>query len=397
MAYELNEAKQIVIEAGKKLIESGLIARTWGNVSARISDTQFAITPSGLPYETLTPDQIVVVNIEDNTYEGDIKPSSEKKMHSAIYKLRPDVNFMIHTHQMAASAISTTGKLVDVPADYVSVLGSKVPTADYGLSSTQTLTDNVAKVVEDYPDCKAFLMMSHGTLCLGKDFDEAFDVAAALEETSKKIIADACGATDFDKLPAKFLSSFVDVDARDIQPVDMGSSVLNPENGTFTLTMADGTSRVVALKDEVGASPAARLHIAIYKNSDATYIRSQATPDVVALSKEGKTETPYLDDFAQIAGFNVKNIAWDPADPDSAKAAGKAIKSRNAVLVKGHGALCTGTSDSDAHAVQLVLEKECVAHMYAAFAKKAKVVAPVGRFLERTIYVMKYSKMAEKK
>ena len=76
--YTLEEAKQAVIEAGHILLETGLIARTWGNVGARISDTQFVITPSGKPYETLTPDDIVVVNIADCGYEGDVKPSSEK-------------------------------------------------------------------------------------------------------------------------------------------------------------------------------------------------------------------------------------------------------------------------------------------------------------------------------
>ena len=58
MAYEIAEAKRLVIEAGKRLLETGLIARTWGNVSARISDTQFVITPSGRSYENLTPDEI---------------------------------------------------------------------------------------------------------------------------------------------------------------------------------------------------------------------------------------------------------------------------------------------------------------------------------------------------
>ncbi len=62
VAYSIEEAKELVIHAGKMLAESGLIARTWGNISARISDVQFVITPSGLAYETLTPEQIVAVN-----------------------------------------------------------------------------------------------------------------------------------------------------------------------------------------------------------------------------------------------------------------------------------------------------------------------------------------------
>ena len=103
--YTLEEGKKAVIEAGHRLLETGLIARTWGNVSARISDTQFVITPSGRAYDTLTPDDIVVVNINDCSYEGDVKPSSEKGIHADAYALRSDVNFVIHTHQVNASVV----------------------------------------------------------------------------------------------------------------------------------------------------------------------------------------------------------------------------------------------------------------------------------------------------
>ena len=75
MIYSIQEAKEFVIKAGLELSEAGLVARTWGNISARISDHQFAITPSGRAYDTLTPDDIVIVNIEDGSYEGSVKPS----------------------------------------------------------------------------------------------------------------------------------------------------------------------------------------------------------------------------------------------------------------------------------------------------------------------------------
>ena len=94
------QAKELVVRAGKQLVESGLIARTWGNVSCRVSDTQFVITPSGRAYETLTPEEIVLVNIADLSYDGDVKPSSEKGIHASAYQLRPEVNFVIHTHQV---------------------------------------------------------------------------------------------------------------------------------------------------------------------------------------------------------------------------------------------------------------------------------------------------------
>ena len=102
---DINKAKEIVVMAGKKLVESGLIARTWGNVSCRVSDTQFVITPSGRAYETLTPEEIVLVNISDLSYEGDIKPSSEKGIHAEAYKHRHDVNFVIHTHQIGRAHV----------------------------------------------------------------------------------------------------------------------------------------------------------------------------------------------------------------------------------------------------------------------------------------------------
>ena len=106
---DIMEAKQLVIKAGIEVVEYGLIARTWGNISCRVDDKRFVITPSGRPYETLTPDEIVVVNIDDCSYEGDIKPSSEKGIHAEAYRLRPEVNFVIHTHQMQASVISALG------------------------------------------------------------------------------------------------------------------------------------------------------------------------------------------------------------------------------------------------------------------------------------------------
>ena len=122
---DIMEAKELVVRAGKEVVASGLIARTWGNISCRIDDKQFVITPSGKPYETLTPDEIVLVNIEDCSYDGDIKPSSEKGIHAEAYKLRPEVNFVIHTHQIIASVVSTLGlDINNVSTDSAKIIGA---------------------------------------------------------------------------------------------------------------------------------------------------------------------------------------------------------------------------------------------------------------------------------
>ena len=174
MMYTETEARRLVIEAGLRLVREGLIARTWGNISARISDEQFVITPSGRAYDDLKPEELVVVNIADCTYEGDIKPSSEKGVHAAAYCLRPEINFIIHTHQYFASAVGVINR--NLPF---------APCAAYGLSGTKKLRDAVGKAIAENPDDTAFLMTKHGALCLGKDCDDAFAVAEELERASR--------------------------------------------------------------------------------------------------------------------------------------------------------------------------------------------------------------------
>ncbi|MCQ2436642.1 MAG: class II aldolase/adducin family protein [Clostridia bacterium] len=176
MAYSENEARALVIEAGHKLLENKLIARTWGNISARISDTEFIITPSGMAYDTLTPDKLVRVNIGDLSYCGDVKPSSEKGIHAAAYNLRPDVNFIVHTHQHYASAVCADERDTDL-----------APCASYGLPGTKKLKKAMRTCIAAHPDKNAFLMAHHGALCLGRDEAEAFDVASALEDECRRL------------------------------------------------------------------------------------------------------------------------------------------------------------------------------------------------------------------
>ncbi len=176
MFYSENEARKRIIEAGHVLLEKKLIARTWGNISARIGESEFIITPSGRAYDTLTPEELVKVKIDDLSYEGDIKPSSEKGAHAVGYALRNDVNFIIHTHQFYASAICAEEKDTDF-----------APCAAYGLPGTKKLTGNIRRAVADNPGKKAFLLAKHGALCLGRDMEEAFAEVDRLEENCKAL------------------------------------------------------------------------------------------------------------------------------------------------------------------------------------------------------------------
>ena len=106
MIYEIEEAREKILEACREMKRANLIARTWGNVSARISDKEFLITPSGKDYDEMTGEDLVKVRIRDEKWEGDLKPSSEKGMHARLYRRRPQCDFIIHTHQTNASALS---------------------------------------------------------------------------------------------------------------------------------------------------------------------------------------------------------------------------------------------------------------------------------------------------
>lgn len=174
--YTEEEIRQLIVEAGKKLLSAGLVARSWGNISARISAEEFIITPSGRTYNDLLPEELVKVKIDNLTYSGNIKPSSEKGIHAGVYKYRPGANFVIHTHQHYASAICAEGKDTKF-----------APCAKYGLPGTDTLMNNVMLSVVIHPEYKAFLMANHGALCIGDNMEDAFAVANKLEEQSKEL------------------------------------------------------------------------------------------------------------------------------------------------------------------------------------------------------------------
>lgn len=180
------EAKQIVCDAGRKLVKEGLVARTWGNISVRVDSETFVITPSGRTYEALTPDDIVEVRIEDCGYEGEVKPSSEKGLHAEVYKQSSDINAVVHTHQMNASTVAAARQ--DVPLvneEMGRVIGPSIRVAPYGLPGTGKLAKGTAASLLGR---KAALMANHGAVCIGGDMEEAFEVSRVLEKVCGEYI-----------------------------------------------------------------------------------------------------------------------------------------------------------------------------------------------------------------
>ncbi len=329
MNHTEQEARELVIEAGHRLLETGLVARTWGNISCRVSDTQFVITPSGRAYDTLRPEQLVLVNIADCSYEGSIKPSSEKGIHAAAYRRRMDVDFVIHTHQDYASCVGVTGEHITLSAH--PTLGNCVPCAAYGLPSTKKLQQGVENAMEQFPECRAILMRHHGALCMGKDLSHAFDIATALENISREIYENA-----------------------------------------------------VTLSEEAAKSASGLIN-ELRIEADGQHFFVETDSAVMTMAGRRKTLRPYLDDLAQIAGVTVRCAGND------ASAVMKAMRGRNAVLVPGFGAVCCAEDAEDLSAIASIVRKGCMTALYAR-SRGAKPLSAADCALMRLVYRMKYSK-----
>jgi len=180
------EARNLICESGRSLVEKGLVSRTWGNISIRLDENTMLITPSGRTYEDLMPEDIVLVHIDSLKYEGSIKPSSEFVLHAEIYKQRKNINAVIHTHQMNASTVAAAHREVPpILDDMAQIIGPTVRVADYALPGTKKI---VRKTIKALRGRNAALMANHGAVCIGRDMDEAFVVCEVLEKACKAFI-----------------------------------------------------------------------------------------------------------------------------------------------------------------------------------------------------------------
>ena len=181
-----SDAKSVVCEAGKRLLRENLVSGTWGNLSLRMDDENMIITPSGKPYELLSPEDMVRVNYHTLSWEGESKPSSELKLHAAIYLDRKDVNAVIHTHQPNASTVAAARREVPpILDDMAQIIGPSVRVAAYAMPNTKKI---VRKTLRALSGRNAALMANHGAVCIGRDMEEAFLVCQVLEKACRAFI-----------------------------------------------------------------------------------------------------------------------------------------------------------------------------------------------------------------
>jgi len=178
--------REMLVDYGKKLVQTGLVQGTWGNLSVRLDDTYMIVTPSGLDYMRLTPADMVKVNIESLEYEGDLKPTSEKGLHAEVYKMRPDIGSVIHTHSKFCSVFAASERDMPITLEGAKeVFGEKVKLAGYALPGTKKLMKNTSLALGDNFGA---IMSHHGMLAAGADIETAFANCHLLEENGKSYL-----------------------------------------------------------------------------------------------------------------------------------------------------------------------------------------------------------------
>lgn len=179
--------RALVLETASKLVERGLVLGKAGNVSQRVNQSGerdlLIITPTSRYYDSLIPADVPVVDLNGNVVDGELAPSSELRLHISVYKARPDVNAVVHSHSVHASALAVAG--LDIPAileEEVALLGGEVRVAQYGPSGSEELARNVVHILGD---TNAVLLANHGAVGVGRTLREALDSCELVEKAAR--------------------------------------------------------------------------------------------------------------------------------------------------------------------------------------------------------------------
>ncbi len=180
------ELKCKILETCLKLLKDGHIIGSAGNVSVRVKDDDkeiVLITPSGVNYVEMQPDDILILNMDGKVIEGDRNPSVEKNLHIGIYKSREDVSAIIHSHGIYSTILSILDlTLPPVIEELVPYVGGEIICAEYGEAGSPELAANV---INSLGEKNALLLPNHGNLCCGSHLEGAYSVLEYLERGSK--------------------------------------------------------------------------------------------------------------------------------------------------------------------------------------------------------------------
>ena len=180
---EFDAARQQVAEVARRMAAAGLVSGTSGNVSARLPGGLFAVTPMGGRCEQAEAEEIVVVDRDLTTVEGDLVPSSESLLHASIYAARPDVGGIVHTHAEYSSAVAVAGlEIPPIVDEMVVALGGAVRVSEYAPPASEEVAERVCEALGKRD---AALIRNHGAVAVGVSPASALETAILVERAAK--------------------------------------------------------------------------------------------------------------------------------------------------------------------------------------------------------------------
>jgi L-ribulose-5-phosphate 4-epimerase len=179
----LEKLRETVWKCNLDLPKNGLIKMTSGNVSGRDPETGLVvIKPSGYSYEEMTPEHMVVVDLDCQVIEGDLKPSTDTDTHLFVYRHRPDVFGMVHTHSPYATSFAVLGQTIPACLTASAMLGGEIPLGGYapigGAEIGQEIINKIGRSL-------AIIMQNHGVFTIGSSPEQATKLAVEVEEIAK--------------------------------------------------------------------------------------------------------------------------------------------------------------------------------------------------------------------
>lgn len=249
-----SQIAQSIVEVGKLMYQKGWVAANDGNISVRIGAERILCTPTGVSKGMMRAEDMLIVDLDGNKLEGTRACTTEIQMHCTVYKMRKDVNAVVHAHPPVCTGFAVAGRALNLAIlpEAVVTLGT-VPLADYGLPGTPELSRQLEPYI---PNHDALLMANHGAVCYGENLEKAFFRLETVEHLSRiSLVAEMLGGPRL--LPRREVDRLMEsrsrygiqfpVGAQPETPIAAEDVVAMKQEERFELTRAE----LVSLLDEV--------------------------------------------------------------------------------------------------------------------------------------------------
>lgn len=183
----MHELREKLLEMHRKLVQYELVVWTGGNVSQRVDENSFLIKPSGISYESLTAEDMVLCDLDGNLVEGEHSPSSDTAAHAYVYKHMPEVGGVVHTHSNYACGFAAVGQPIPcVLTAIADEFGGEIPLGPFAIIGDDSIGRGIVETLSGHRS-KAVIMKNHGVFAIGEDANAAVKAAVMTEDNAKSV------------------------------------------------------------------------------------------------------------------------------------------------------------------------------------------------------------------